>query len=160
MKGLKLLMKWAKPYLPLLILVLFLSVLNPFLYSYVPQFFKYVVDFIFKGSLVEGRLTLPPFLVSFFDSFTNQLTAVIVVGITLVIYQAVRGIVMFLNGYFKGKLAESIAYDMRTKMFQHIQDLSFSYHNNVDTGDLIQRCTSDNDTIKVLSAQLPQLLIS
>lgn len=159
MKGLKLLMKWAKPYLPLLILVLFLSVLNPFLYSYVPQFFKYVVDFIFKGSLVEGRLTLPPFLVSFFDSFTNQLTAVIVVGITLVIYQAVRGIVMFLNGYFKGKLAESIAYDMRTKMFQHIQDLSFSYHNNVDTGDLIQRCTSDNDTIKsFLSAQLPQLL--
>ncbi len=159
MKGLKLLMKWAKPYLPLLILVLFLSVLNPFLYSYVPQFFKYVVDFIFKGSLVEGRLTLPPFLVSFFDSFTNQLTAVIVVGITLVIYQAIRGIFMFLSGYFKGKLSESIAYDMRTKMFQHIQDLSFSYHNNVDTGDLIQRCTSDNDTIKsFLSAQLPQLL--
>ncbi|MDD4000830.1 MAG: ABC transporter ATP-binding protein, partial [Bacilli bacterium] len=76
-----------------------------------------------------------------------------------VLFQAIRGTVMFFNGYIKGKLAEGIAYDMRTSMYDHIQNLSYSYHNNVDTGDLIQRCTSDNDTIKsFLSAQLPQLL--
>jgi ATP-binding cassette subfamily B protein len=159
MKGFTKLMGWAKPHLPMLIVVLFLSVINPLLYSFVPQFIKYIVDVIFEGSLVEGRLTLPSFLVTFYDTFTDQLTAVVVVGASLVIYQAFRGIFIFLHGYIKGKLAEGIAYDMRTKMYHHIQNLSFSYHNNVDTGDLIQRCTSDNDTIKsFLSAHLPQLL--
>lgn len=48
---------------------------------------------------------------------------------------------------------------MRTMLYSHIQDLPVSYHNNVDTGDLIQRCTSDIDTIKsFLTNQLPQLL--
>ncbi|NLD26765.1 MAG: ABC transporter ATP-binding protein [Acholeplasmataceae bacterium] len=159
MKGFTKLMRWAKPHLPILIVVLFLSVLNPLLYSFVPQFIKYIVDVIFEGDLVEGRLTLPSFLITYYKTFTDQLTAVVVVGISLVIYQTFRGIFIFLHGYFKGKLAEGIAYDMRTKMYQHIQNLSFSYHNNVDTGDLIQRCTSDNDTIKsFLSSNLPQLI--
>lgn len=48
---------------------------------------------------------------------------------------------------------------MRKQMYSHIQQLPLSYHNNVDTGDLIQRCTSDIDTIKsFLSSQLPQIL--
>ena len=55
---------------------------------------------------------------------------------------------MFINGILKGTYSEKIAYDMRTKLYKHIQDLSFSYHNSIDTGDFIQRCTSDIDTIK------------
>lgn len=158
-RGFNNLMKWAKPHLPELIAVLFFSLLNPLLYSYVPQFIKYIVDVVFESNLTEGRITLPSFLVSFYATFEDQLTAVVVVGVSLVIYQAMRGIFMFLNGFIKGKLAEGIAYDMRSSMFKHIQNLSFTYHNNVDTGDLIQRCTSDNETIKTfLSGQLPQLL--
>lgn len=66
---------------------------------------------------------------------------------------------MFLNGVLKGIYSERIAYDIRTKLYNHIQNLSFTYHNTVDTGDLIQRCTSDIDTIKnFISAQLPEIL--
>jgi len=158
-KGLRNLFKWAKPHLPELIAILFFSVLNPLLYSFVPQFIKYIVDVIFEGNLTEGRINLPSFLLSFYENFENKLTAVAVVGASLVLYQAFRGIFMFLNGYIRGKFAEGIAYDMRNSMFRHIQNLSFTYHNNADTGDLIQRCTSDNDTVKsFLSGQLPQLL--
>ena len=38
---------------------------------------------------------------------------------------------MLLNGYLKGMLSEGIATNMRNKLFSHIQNLSFSYHNNV-----------------------------
>jgi len=66
---------------------------------------------------------------------------------------------MFCNGILKGIYSEKIAYDMRTKLYRHIQDLSFTYHNSIDTGDFIQRCTSDIDTIKnFISAQLPEIL--
>lgn len=157
-KGMRDLFKWAAPHIHLVLVVLFISIINPTLYSFVPQFIRYVVDFILKGSS-EGSTTLPSFLIEFYKIFENQLTQVLIVGITLVLYQAFRGLLMFMNGYFRGKVAENIAYDMRTKLFSHIQNLSYSYHNNVDTGDLIQRCTSDVETVKsFLSAQLPQLM--
>ena len=56
-------------------------------------------------------------------------------------------------------LKETISKNIRKQMYEHIQNLSYSYHNNVDTGDLIQRCTSDIETIKTfISAQLPEIL--
>lgn len=152
------LFKWAKPYKLIIFLILLLTVLAPLTYSYIPQFIKYVVDIIFKGD-PDSKVTLPKVVVDFFASFQEPLTAVLWVAIFLVIYQFIRAILLFLNGYFKGKLSEGIAYDMRTMLYSHIQDLPVSYHNNVDTGDLIQRCTSDIDTIKsFLTNQLPQLL--
>lgn len=156
--GLRNLFKWSAPYLPLVFVILAFSVINPLLYSFVPQFIRYVVDVVLKGSS-EGSNTLPSFLIEFFNTFERPLTLILIVGLSLVLYQAFRGVLMFLNGYTRGKLAENIAYDMRTKLFSHIQNLSYSYHNNVDTGDLIQRCTSDVDTVKsFLSAQLSELM--
>ena len=158
MKGIKNLMKWSKPYLGLLVIVILLTVINPLTYSYVPQFIKYVVDTILEGT-IEGVVTLPSFLLDFFNKFDNKLTCILVVGISLVICQVIRGAMMFFNGYVKGKISEGIAFDMRVKLYSHIQNLSYTYQNSADTGDLIQRCTSDVDTIKsFLTSQLPEIL--
>lgn len=151
------LFKWVKPYSFLVVVVLVLTILAPITYSYVPQFIKYIIDIVF-GRNIESEVTLPGFLITFFESFPEPLVVVTIVGITLVLYQLARAILIFYNGYYKGVFAEKIAYDMRTKLYAHIQNLSYSYHNNVDTGDVIQRCTSDIDTIKSFtSAQLPQV---
>lgn len=150
------LLKWAKPFIFLLICICILTIVVPVTYSYVPQFTKYVFDNILGES--DAVNTLPNVLINFFNSF-DPIKAVIVVGITLVIYQILRGGLMLLNGYLKGCFAEGIAMNMRNKLFKHIGNLSFSYHNNVDSGDLIQRCTSDVETIKsFISNQLPQIL--
>ena len=160
MRGFKKLIKWSKPYILLLLVVVLLTVINPLTYSFVPQFMKYVVDVILGGtSSAAGTITLPSFLMEFFDTYQEPLTAIVVVGATLVLWQFMRGVILFLNGYVKGKIGEGIAFDMRTKLYAHIQDLSYSYQNNADTGDLIQRCTSDVDTIKsFLTSQLPEVL--
>ena len=155
--NIKSLFKWAKPHIGLLIIIMLLTIVIPVTYSYVPQFTKYIFDYILLPD-PEASNTLPSFLKDFFNSF-DKLQSVLVVGLTLVLYQLVRGGLMFLNGTLKGKFSENIAYDMRTKLYNHIQNLSFSYHNDIDTGDFIQRCTSDIDTIKsFISAQLPELL--
>lgn len=152
------LFRWANPYKFLIIMILLITILVPLTYSYIPQFIKYVVDIIFEGDL-ESEVTLPNFIVRFFESFTEPLSAVFVVGLFLLIFQFVRGVLLFINGYIKGKLSEGIAFDMRTKLYSHIQDLSYNYHNNIDTGDLIQRCTSDVETMKgFLSNQMPEVL--
>lgn len=153
----KSLFKWSKPHIFIMIIIMTLTIVVPVTYSYVPQFIKYVFDYVLLPN-PDAENTLPQFLKDFYSSF-GKLESVLVIGVSLVIFQLVRGLLMFLNGVLKGMYSERIAYDMRTKLYNHIQNLSASYHSSVDTGDLIQRCTSDIDTIKnFISAQLPEIL--
>ena len=46
------------------------------------------------------------------------------------------------------RTAEGIARRLREYMYDHIQRLSFTYHDKTQTGELIQRATSDVDTIR------------
>ena len=54
--------------------------------------------------------------------------------------------------YFSGRLAaftaEGITRRLRNFLFDHIQRLPFSYHDKTPTGDLIERCTSDVDSLR------------
>ena len=155
MKKTKKLLKWLKPSLGLFLLVSLLSIILPFTYSYVPQFIKYVFDHVLDQT--DAPNTLPMFVQNFFAEYAG-LKCVIIISLTLFIFQLLRGILIFINGCIKGRLSENIAFKMRVKLYRHIQNLSYTYHNNVDPGDLIQRCTSDIDTIKsFISRQLPEL---
>ena len=146
----KKLFKWVKPYPMLLLTAIVLSIIVPVTYTFVPQFIKYVFDYVLDSN-PEATTTLPKFLVNIFENSkaVSTMYCVIVVGFTLVVYQIIRGSLMLLNGFVKGVFGENITLTMRKELFNKIQDLSYSYHNNVDTGDLIQRCTSDIDTAKV-----------
>lgn len=54
--------------------------------------------------------------------------------------------------------AETLVQTMRNKIFRHIERLPFSWHTKNQTGDIIQRCTSDVDMIKnFLSEQLTSM---
>ena len=54
--------------------------------------------------------------------------------------------------------AETLVKTMRDRLFGHIQHLPFSWHMKNRTGDIIQRCTSDIDTMKnFLSEQLTSI---
>ena len=46
--------------------------------------------------------------------------------------------------YFCGLLGERIQYDLRQKMFSHLQDLSFSYFDRTPVGWIMSRVTSDS----------------
>jgi ATP-binding cassette subfamily B protein len=65
------------------------------------------------------------------------------VGIALL-----RGLMTFVSGQFSARTGEGIALRLRDYLFDHIQRLTFSYHDKMQTGELIQRCTSDVDAIR------------
>lgn len=57
------------------------------------------------------------------------------------------------------KGAETLVQSMRDQLYAHIARLPFSWHMKNQTGDIIQRCTSDVDTVKrFLSEQLTSIL--
>lgn len=59
-----------------------------------------------------------------------------------------QGTFSFLSGRLTAQTAEGIALRLRNYMFDHIHHLTFAYHDKMQTGELIQRCTSDVDTIR------------
>jgi ATP-binding cassette subfamily B protein len=78
-----------------------------------------------------------------------------IIGAIIVLNTVLRGIFLYLKGYLSVKSAEDISMKIRNSLYDHIQKLPYSYHVKADTGDLIQRCTSDVETIKrFLSVQL------
>lgn len=149
-------LKWMKGHIALFILSIMLTVVGPLTYSFVPQFIKYVID-ILAGS--NSEVTLPSFLVKWYQSYDSIINIVIAVGITLVIFQTVRALIMVANAIIRGLMGEKIALNIRQSLFDHINELSYFEQNHIDSGDLIQRCTSDVDTVKgFLSASLPSLV--
>ena len=57
------------------------------------------------------------------------------------------------------KGAETFVRRMRDQLFRHIMSLPYAWHGENSTGDTIQRCTSDVETIKIfVSEQLTSLL--
>lgn len=76
-------------------------------------------------------------------------------GAAIVFLAAGSAVFRYINQYFNSKGAERFAKTMRSRLFSHIQRLPFSWHMKNQTGDIIQRCTSDVDTIKnFISEQL------
>lgn len=60
----------------------------------------------------------------------------------------IEGSFSFTSGRLAAKSAEGIARRLRNYLFDHIQHLSFSYHSKTETGELIQRSTSDTDALR------------
>ena len=69
-------------------------------------------------------------------------------SLSLIILTCVRGIFLFLRGNLSARAAENIARNMRVKLYDHIQNLPYAYHVKAESGDLIQRCTSDVETVR------------
>jgi len=109
-----------------------------------PLFIQHVIDAV----LNDKESSFPQILQNLVaaDTVTKQL---MLVGIVYVLFQLMRVIIMFgrriINAYF----TERIAYNMRNTLYKKLQNLSFSYHSHAETGDLIQRCTTDVETYRV-----------
>ncbi|MFQ5407679.1 MAG: ABC transporter ATP-binding protein [Anaerolineales bacterium] len=65
----------------------------------------------------------------------------------------IEGGFTFLSGRLAAHTSEGIARRLRDYLFDHIQRLSFSYHDRAQTGELIQRTTSDVDALRRFFAE-------
>jgi len=72
---------------------------------------------------------------------------------------AISGFFMYLQYRWSAIVAEDTAKKIRERLYAHLQNLDYEYHTTKsNTGDLIQRCTSDVDTIRnFLSTQTAEV---
>jgi ATP-binding cassette subfamily B protein len=79
----------------------------------------------------------------------------------MLLLAVIRGVFSFLQTYLSEKTSQNVAFDLRNIIFNKISDLSFSYHDNAQTGELMTRVTSDVDVLRQFIGQaLLQLIAS
>ncbi len=70
------------------------------------------------------------------------------IALGFVVLALFQGVFSFLSGRLAALTAEGVVLRLRNYMFDHIQRLSFTYHDRMQTGELVQRSTSDVDAVR------------
>ncbi|MCK4488936.1 MAG: ABC transporter ATP-binding protein [Anaerolineales bacterium] len=83
------------------------------------------------------------------DDIGNYIPWIAVSFFVLAVFQ---GVFTYISGRLAAKTSEGITRRLRNFLFDHIQRLSFSYHDKTKTGELIQRATSDVDAVRLFFA--------
>ncbi len=71
-----------------------------------------------------------------------------VIAVGFVLLAIFEGGFSFISGRLAAQTAEGTTRRLRNYLFDHIQRLTFTYHSSMDTGELIQRSTSDVDAVR------------
>ncbi len=113
----------------------------------VPLIVRFTIDSVLGGEPAN----IPPAVAALAGPlFTPErlradlwIAALVIIGATVV-----GGVFQFVQQKQSALAAEGIARRMRERLYDHLQHLSYAYHVQAATGDLIQRCTSDVDTVR------------
>lgn len=96
-----------------------------------PQIFRFTIDSVLEGNDY-------PYLAEHL-----WIMALLLVGVALF-----SGAAMYVSRYHTAKAGENFAKNMRDALFAHVQKLPMKWHDKHQTGDIIQRCTSDVEVIR------------
>src|SRR6476659_5447582 len=110
---------------------------------------------------VLGSKPLPKWLAAVVHSVagTNKLAILSFVVVMVLVIATVGAVSTYFEKYLTTSVAQWVSQDLRRSLYNHIQKLSLSFHDNKRTGDLISRITSDIDTIHDFISQVLSGLI-
>lgn len=123
-----------------------------------PQVIRFAVDTVIGGRESEltglaGRIANRILLAS-----TKQ-QALIRCAAAVVVFSFAAGIFNFFSRMSVAKGTEKFCKNLRDKLFRHVEYLPFKWQVENQTGDTIQRCTSDLDVIRgFVSGQLLEVV--
>ncbi len=124
-----------------------------------PLLASFSIDAIMAGDAftTEPWVTRLATLTAFGQSPT-MINYLLLAAIGTVLLTAIAGVFLYLRGRYVALAAEGIVRKLRDRLFHHLEHLPSSFHDKADTGDLVQRCTSDLETFRVfLSGQVVEI---
>ncbi len=131
----------------------------------VPQLVQNIIDAITNGYMAAQVLKVP---VAFQGTVLEKLgwtaeqlaanqngaeTALLTAGGLILVFAVVRGLFAFSYSYMAERTSQGIAFDLRNELYAKIQRLSFSYHDQNQTGQLMIRATDDVEKVRLFIGQ-------
>jgi len=97
-----------------------------------PQFIRWIID-----TGIEGHQP---------DILTWSVFALL--GLTLI-----KGVMNYFQGVLSEVASQSVAFDLRNEIQKHLTLLSFSFHDQTETGELLSRAVQDVERIRFLTGR-------
>lgn len=102
-------------------------------YLFLPHLFGQAIDQI-KVMLEGGNIPLQSLLV----------IVGVIIGLSIV-----RGGLSFFQNYFGEAVSQYVSYDLRNRLYDHVQHLSFGFHDKNHTGQVMSRAITDVENIRM-----------
>lgn len=139
--------RFLKPCLPLMLTGLFFSAMITVCQAFIPQVIRISVD----GVLGSDLSKIPEWVKAFLSEETireNSGKMLTIAALAVILLAAINIAANYYSKVFAAKGSESFVKGMRDQLYDHIQKLPYSWHVKNQTGDIIQRCTSDVDVVR------------
>lgn len=123
------------------------------LLGFVKPYKKYVVIAIIMNVVVAALGPLRPYLIKIaiddyiVNSNYNGLVAISAILFVVLMFQA---IVQYFLTYYTQLMGQNIIYDLRIKLFAHVQKLSLKYFDKTPIGRIVTRVTNDVESLNEL----------
>lgn len=110
------------------------------------------------GGPVVGREELPVRALRALGVTPGKPETFFIPALLVALVAIVSGALMFIKSVWIGKASEGIIRSLRNRLYDRLQHVPLSFHDKHQTGDLVQRCTSDVDTLRnFYSSQIVEL---
>jgi ATP-binding cassette subfamily B multidrug efflux pump len=110
-----------------------------------PYWRQVLVSLILLWVLTGLSLTIPEIIRQVIDVGLKQAQVSFLINAALILLGigVLNSSLTYLQRYLNEWVASHIGYDLRNRLYDHIQHLSFSYHDHAQTGQLISRTIED-----------------
>ena len=144
-------------------LLFFIAILSAAVMSLCDMLTPQIIRSAIDNALGGKEADFPPFvmkIVDYFGGFEYLGEHLIIMSAAVMVVALVRALAQYVHTVSNTKGAETLSKTMRDTLFQHISRLPYEWHMQNHTGDIIQRCTSDVQTVRnFIAEQLTALLL-
>ncbi len=151
MKNIRLLWKFMKGNRTLFIFSIAAIGVATFIRLIWPMILRVTIDSVIGDQAMDVQGWLEPgfdYLFKVAGGKSILMQSLWICSLVLIILTVSRGVFIFFKGKWSAIASESIVRNIRDTVYNHLQYLPYNYHVKAKTGELIQRCTSDVETIR------------
>ena len=81
--------------------------------------------------------------------FDGNERLLIFAALAIIAFAVARGLTAFGQTYLGETVGQHVAYDIRNEIYNNIQRMSYAYHDQVETGQIMSRATQDVENIRM-----------
>src|SRR5438876_5277615 len=104
----------------------------------VPQLIRWGIDYGLNIQQVDGKPVA-----------TGEERLLIVAALGVVGFAVLRGVFAYGQTYLAEWISQRVAYDLRNGIYERLQRLSYAYHDQQQTGQLMSRATQDVEAVRM-----------
>jgi len=138
----------------LLIVVFFLlSIILNYLTTYIPVIIQYFIDTLLNQKISNSLIE------NFINIFNNKLSFIPIICILLILVQGMAILAMYIRTIVENKIVQEFQFELKLKLFNHIQNLTYQDFYNNSLADLVQNSSDDvNNIVNFIDKQLTYIL--